>query len=56
MASALIGGFLARLLGGVGVTGFNVWSILVTTLGAVVLLTIYYETPRDRRMSKCTIF
>ena len=41
MAGALIGGFLVRLLGGVGVTGFNFWSILVATLGAVVLLAIY---------------
>ncbi len=41
MAGALIGGFLVRLFGAVGVTGFNFWSILVATLGAVVLLAIY---------------
>ena len=37
MAGALIGGFVVRLLGGAGVTGFNVWSILVAILGAVIL-------------------
>jgi uncharacterized membrane protein YeaQ/YmgE (transglycosylase-associated protein family) len=29
------------ILGGAGVTGINIWSILVATLGAVVLLAIY---------------
>ncbi len=41
MAGAVIGGFVLRLLGGVGVTGFNLWSIVVATLGAVILLAIY---------------
>ena len=41
MAGALVGGFLVRLLGGVGATGFNIWSILVATLGAIILLAIY---------------
>jgi uncharacterized membrane protein YeaQ/YmgE (transglycosylase-associated protein family) len=41
MAGALVGGFVVRLLGGVGATGFNIWSILVATLGAIILLAIY---------------
>jgi uncharacterized membrane protein YeaQ/YmgE (transglycosylase-associated protein family) len=41
MAGASIGGFIVRLLGGAGATGFNVWSILVATLGAIVLLFLY---------------
>ncbi len=41
MAGAVIGGFVLRLLGGAGVTGFNLWSIVVATLGAVILLAIY---------------
>jgi uncharacterized membrane protein YeaQ/YmgE (transglycosylase-associated protein family) len=41
IAGAFVGGFLVQLLGGAGVTGINVWSILVATLGAVVLLAIY---------------
>ncbi len=41
MAGAAIGGFVLRILGGVGVTGFNLWSIVVATLGAVILLAIY---------------
>ena len=41
MAGALVGGFIVGLLGGSGATGFNIWSILVATLGAVILLAIY---------------
>jgi uncharacterized membrane protein YeaQ/YmgE (transglycosylase-associated protein family) len=37
---ALIGGFLMNSLGGPGVTGFNLYSILVAIGGAVVLLLI----------------
>jgi uncharacterized membrane protein YeaQ/YmgE (transglycosylase-associated protein family) len=41
MAGALIGGFVVGVLGGVGATGFNVWSILVATFGAIILLFVY---------------
>lgn len=40
IVGGLIGGFLMDLLGGAGVTGFNLWSLLVAILGAVVLLSI----------------
>ena len=41
MAGALVGGFIVGLLGGTGVTGFNIWSILVATIGAIVLLAVF---------------
>jgi uncharacterized membrane protein YeaQ/YmgE (transglycosylase-associated protein family) len=41
IAGALVGGFVVGVLGGAGVTGINIWSILVATLGAVILLAIY---------------
>ena len=41
MAGASIGGFIVRLLGGAGATGFSVRSILVATLGAIILLFLY---------------
>lgn len=41
MAGASLGGFIVRLLGGTGAMGFNFWSILVATLGAIILLFIY---------------
>ena len=41
MAGAVVGGFVVGLLGGTGATGFNIWSILVATLGAIILLALY---------------
>jgi len=41
MAGAVVGGALIGVIGGTGATGFNVWSILVATLGAVMLLFVY---------------
>jgi len=41
MAGAIVGGLVVGLLGGSGATGFNIWSVLVATLGAVILLAIY---------------
>ena len=29
----IIGGFAMNLIGGYGITGFNVWSLFVATLG-----------------------
>ena len=42
IAGAFLGGFVVNgLLGGPGVTGLNLSSILVATLGALILLAIY---------------
>ncbi len=35
---AFIGGFLFSVIGAPGVTGFNVWSLFVAFIGAIVLL------------------
>ena len=40
VVGAFVGGFLFSVLGGAGVTGFNLWSLLVAVLGAVVVLWI----------------
>jgi uncharacterized membrane protein YeaQ/YmgE (transglycosylase-associated protein family) len=42
IVGAVIGGFVMNnLLGGPGVTGFNLTSILVATFGSVILLAVY---------------
>jgi uncharacterized membrane protein YeaQ/YmgE (transglycosylase-associated protein family) len=42
IVGALIGGFVVNnLLGGPNVTNFNLTSILVATLGSVILLAVY---------------
>lgn len=35
-----IGGFVMNWFGSYGITGFNFWSLLVATVGAVILLLI----------------
>jgi uncharacterized membrane protein YeaQ/YmgE (transglycosylase-associated protein family) len=41
IVGAFVGGFLMNLLGFGGLTGFSIWSIVVATLGAIILLAIY---------------
>ena len=41
IVGALVGGFLFSLFGSSGVTGLNIWSIVVAIVGAVVVLLIY---------------
>lgn len=40
IVGAFVGGFIMGLFGTPGVTGFNLWSVLVSTLGAIVLIWI----------------
>jgi len=48
VVGALLGGWLFRLFGMSGVTGLNIYSLLVAVLGAVVLLFIYHGLIRRR--------
>jgi len=38
---ALVGGFLFSLFGSSGVTGLNIWSMIVAVVGSVVVLLLY---------------
>lgn len=38
---AVVGGWMFSLLGGSGVTGFNLWSFVVALVGAVVVLMVW---------------
>lgn len=40
VVGGFIGGMVMNLIGGFGITGFNLWSLLVATVGSVVLLLI----------------
>lgn len=46
---AFVGGVVARVLGGSGVTGFNIWSIFVAFIGAVLLLVVYHSIRGQKR-------
>ena len=41
LVGAVVGGLIVGVLGGTGVSGLNVWSILVATLGAIILLVLF---------------
>jgi uncharacterized membrane protein YeaQ/YmgE (transglycosylase-associated protein family) len=42
IVGALVGGFLyAQVLGGPGVTGVNIGSIVVSIIGAIIVLWVY---------------
>lgn len=40
IVGAFIGGLLFNLIGGQGFTGFNLWSLFVAIIGAVILLAL----------------
>src|SRR5271155_699566 len=42
VVGAVVGGFLFNTVGAVGVTGFNVWSLFVATVGAVIVLVAFH--------------
>ncbi|HSM79704.1 MAG TPA: GlsB/YeaQ/YmgE family stress response membrane protein [Bryobacteraceae bacterium] len=43
---AFVGGFLFSLVGAQGVSGVNIWSLVVATVGAVVVLVVYHAIRR----------
>ncbi len=42
VVGAVVGGFAFNLIGQVGLTGFNLWSLFVAVVGAVLLLGAYH--------------
>lgn len=39
---AMVGGFVFNLLGAPGVTGFNIYSMFVAVVGAIIVLWVYH--------------
>jgi uncharacterized membrane protein YeaQ/YmgE (transglycosylase-associated protein family) len=42
IVGAVVGGFLFSLVGTAPVTGFNIYSVIVAVIGAIVVLVIYH--------------
>jgi uncharacterized membrane protein YeaQ/YmgE (transglycosylase-associated protein family) len=42
IVGAVVGGFVFNQFGSAGVSGFNLYSLLVATIGAVIVLAIYH--------------
>ncbi len=51
VVGAFIGGYLFSLFGASGVTGLNLYSLLVAVVGAVVFLVVYHALFRRRRFA-----
>ena len=46
VVGALVGGWLFNQFGQPGVTGLNIWSLIVAVIGAVVVLVLYHAITR----------
>ncbi len=49
IVGAVVGGFLFHRFGHVGVTGFNLYSMMVATVGAIIVLWLYHAIAGPRR-------
>jgi uncharacterized membrane protein YeaQ/YmgE (transglycosylase-associated protein family) len=45
----IVGGIIFHAVGGHGVTGFNLWSILVAFIGGVIVLLLYHAIIRGQQ-------
>jgi len=48
VVGAVVGGWLFSTFGMSGVTGLNIYSVLVAVIGAVIVLAIYHAVVRRR--------
>ena len=46
IVGAVVGGFVAHLAGFSGITGFNLYSILIAVVGSVLVLVLYHAISR----------
>lgn len=51
VVGAIVGGYMFNLFGASGVTGLNLYSVLVAVVGAVVFLVVYHAVFRRRRFA-----
>jgi len=49
VVGAVVGGYLFSIFGGQGVSGINVYSVVVAVVGAVVVLVIYHAVTGTAR-------
>jgi len=46
IVGGLVGGWIFSALGSTGVTGFNIWSLVVAVIGSVIVLMLYHAIAR----------
>jgi len=42
IVGAMVGGWLFHVIGRAGVTGFNIWSLFIAVVGAIVVLVVWH--------------
>jgi uncharacterized membrane protein YeaQ/YmgE (transglycosylase-associated protein family) len=50
IVGAMVGGFLFSIFGATGITGFNIYSLIVAIIGSVVVLWLYHLLAGRRRI------
>ncbi len=50
IAGAIVGGFIFAQFGAAGVTGFNLYSMIVAVIGAIIVLFVYHALFVGRRI------
>ena len=48
IVGAIVGGFIFTAVGASGITGFNLYSMVVAVIGAIVVLVTYHALFRQR--------
>jgi len=46
VVGAVVGGFLFSMIGAAGATGFNIDSMFVAVIGAIIVLMVYHAVAR----------
>lgn len=49
IVGAIVGGVVFNLFGATGVTGLNIWSLIVSIVGAIIVLWVYHKVIAVRR-------
>ena len=50
IVGAVVGAFLFSIFGATGITGFNIYSLIVAIIGSVVVLWLYHQLAGRRRI------
>ena len=48
VVGAVVGGYVFSLVGAAGVTGLNIYSLVVAVIGAIIVLVIYHAIAGSR--------
>ena len=48
VVGAVVGGYVFSLVGAAGVTGLNIYSLVVAVIGAIIVLVIYHAVAGNR--------